>query len=670
MMKSKESKTTLAGDYMLDKDALSSITNSLENSNILNAKETESVLDGFTEDIYENRKNSIDSSSIITLNAEHTNQEEHVFNFNESDLDNQFLKMSFENDREVKYGIPATVLAKKKPEVWLTEEKKYIINYLGANAFTKFIKSNEKVLERSITLQSESRSLEIEILYNAYRQFVLKKLEAKQKSKYVSDQIQSSWVNCVGMKDLEIKNSYNSSSKKNSANKENTLQKSKSSFIESGMLKSKQKMKRVDNKMQASWIQSNTNKDSEIKNYLDNQSKKSLFYYKSKKSNAKSISVDVDKEATERKQDSTLDDDNPSTKNSDNQSDSEDSGDDSEKDKQAAERKKESSKRRKMRISTYFPSDALRKKIDVVNKDSKLDIKASVVDIMYGLEQQTLESLRLLRDKKTPFIVALNKIDRIYGWESTADNGFRLPYNDQKPSVQHGFNDSLKSTIFAFAEQGLNSKRYYENKNFAKNVFLKPTSAVTGEGLPDLLAMQSSSDFVIRESHRRNYQEGRGFSSKEGNQTCKQFDTRNLQLAIHHTKKDRGLAPCLRFLKAQQLYGEEKFQNGITDIHMQDDQEKELYDLSGHRGRFFAHSDTPEVQEISLFSMERKDLPILCSSVWTLAESSYLYKDTTPNGKVQYDTISIDYSSGNNDKLTSNDSKGSTRQGEESQTRV
>ena len=108
---------------------------------------------------------------------------------------------------------------------------------------------------------------------------------------------------------------------------------------------------------------------------------------------------------------------------------------------------------------------------------------------MHGLEPQTLESMRLLRDRKTPFIVALNKIDRLYGWKKIENNGFQESLALQNKGVQNEFRDRLEKTKVAFAEQGFNSELYYENKSMAKNVSLVPTSAHTGEGIPDMIKL-------------------------------------------------------------------------------------------------------------------------------------------------------------------------------------
>ena len=59
----------------------------------------------------------------------------------------------------------------------------------------------------------------------------------------------------------------------------------------------------------------------------------------------------------------------------------------------------------------------------------------------------------------------------------------------QKKSVQREFEDRVEKTILAFAEQGLNAVLYYENKSFARNVSLVPTSAITGEGVPDMIML-------------------------------------------------------------------------------------------------------------------------------------------------------------------------------------
>lgn len=51
------------------------------------------------------------------------------------------------------------------------------------------------------------------------------------------------------------------------------------------------------------------------------------------------------------------------------------------------------------------------------------------------------------------------------------------------------FETRVRHTSTMFAEQGLNAELYYQNKDFIHNVSLIPTSAHTGEGIPDLLAV-------------------------------------------------------------------------------------------------------------------------------------------------------------------------------------
>jgi translation initiation factor 5B len=168
--------------------------------------------------------------------------------------------------------------------------------------------------------------------------------------------------------------------------------------------------------------------------------------------------------------------------------------------------------------ATYFPVEAIKQKTAVINKDGSFEFKVPgllvidtpghesfsnlrsrgsslcniailVVDIMHGLEPQTLESMRLLRERKTPFIVALNKIDRLYGWKKIDNNGFQDSLHLQSKAVQAEFKKRLDDTKVAFMEQGFNSELYYENKSMARNVSLVPTSAITGEGIPDMLKL-------------------------------------------------------------------------------------------------------------------------------------------------------------------------------------
>jgi translation initiation factor 5B len=168
--------------------------------------------------------------------------------------------------------------------------------------------------------------------------------------------------------------------------------------------------------------------------------------------------------------------------------------------------------------ATYFPVEALEKKTAVVNKDkdfvfnvpgllvidtpghesftnlrsrgsSLCNIAILVIDIMHGLEPQTIESMRLLRDKRTPFIVALNKIDRLFGWKKIDNNGFVDSFNLQKQAVQSEFEERWTFVRTQLQEQGFNSELFHKNKNMSKYVSVCPTSAHTGEGIPDMIKL-------------------------------------------------------------------------------------------------------------------------------------------------------------------------------------
>jgi translation initiation factor 5B len=124
---------------------------------------------------------------------------------------------------------------------------------------------------------------------------------------------------------------------------------------------------------------------------------------------------------------------------------------------------------------------------------SLCDIAILVVDLMHGLEQQTIESLTMLRTKGVPFVVALNKVDRCYGWKTHKDAPIREALKDQDEGTLSEFRSRCIDAKVQLQEQGVNSNIYWEmgNDDWASSDFipLVPTSAVTGEGVQDVLLL-------------------------------------------------------------------------------------------------------------------------------------------------------------------------------------
>lgn len=166
--------------------------------------------------------------------------------------------------------------------------------------------------------------------------------------------------------------------------------------------------------------------------------------------------------------------------------------------------------------ATFFPDIALEEQTKKVDEDFELelpglliidtpghesfnnlrkrgsslcDIAILVIDIMHGLEPQTVESLEMLKRRKCPFVIAMNKIDVCYSWKSEHYTCIKDALGRQNQSVQQEFQQRFQNVVLQLNERGINCNLYWENTDPRSNVSIVPTSALTGEGVPDLLYM-------------------------------------------------------------------------------------------------------------------------------------------------------------------------------------
>ncbi|MHA2075770.1 MAG: translation initiation factor IF-2 [Candidatus Hodarchaeales archaeon] len=115
-----------------------------------------------------------------------------------------------------------------------------------------------------------------------------------------------------------------------------------------------------------------------------------------------------------------------------------------------------------------------------------------VIDVRRGIQPQTVESLRIMVKQKVPFVIAANKIDRLPGWKSNPD----LPLIQSIKKQPKSAVDALETVIYEIMAElshfNLTPDRFDRIKNFAKKIAIIPTSAVTGEGIPELFLVLAS----------------------------------------------------------------------------------------------------------------------------------------------------------------------------------
>ncbi len=117
------------------------------------------------------------------------------------------------------------------------------------------------------------------------------------------------------------------------------------------------------------------------------------------------------------------------------------------------------------------------------------DLAVLVVDVNDGFKPQTEESLKFLKEFNTPFVVAATKIDSIKGWNSEEGVCFSEAYKRQRKDTRNRLDEMIYELMGDLSERGITSDRFDRVDDFGEKVAVVPVSGLTGEGIPDLLAV-------------------------------------------------------------------------------------------------------------------------------------------------------------------------------------
>jgi translation initiation factor 5B len=120
---------------------------------------------------------------------------------------------------------------------------------------------------------------------------------------------------------------------------------------------------------------------------------------------------------------------------------------------------------------------------------SAADIAIVVVDVNKGFEAQTNESIEILRKRKVPFVIALNKIDMVTGWRKGNTPFISDQITKQDLNIQTILDEKIYNVVGSLSRLGYNSEAFWRVKDFTKELAIVPVSAASGVGIPELLAV-------------------------------------------------------------------------------------------------------------------------------------------------------------------------------------
>ncbi len=140
---------------------------------------------------------------------------------------------------------------------------------------------------------------------------------------------------------------------------------------------------------------------------------------------------------------------------------------------------------------------------------SVADIAILVIDLMQGVQEQTVEAISILREYKTPFVVAATKIDLLTGWVP-AKGCFPDVLKTQRKEVAEALDSKLYELVGALYQHGFSAERFDRVTDFTKQVVVVPVSSKTGEGIPELLMIVAGLAQKYLEKRLEVHEAGRG----------------------------------------------------------------------------------------------------------------------------------------------------------------
>lgn len=123
------------------------------------------------------------------------------------------------------------------------------------------------------------------------------------------------------------------------------------------------------------------------------------------------------------------------------------------------------------------------------NGSTLCDIAIVIIDIMDGVKPQTIESIKMLKKNKVPFIIVANKLDTISNYKKTSETSLRKAFKSQTKNTITYITSIFEDIKYELEKIECKCEFYFQNKKPNSIYSIVPVSSHTGEGMADLMAL-------------------------------------------------------------------------------------------------------------------------------------------------------------------------------------